>query len=1119
MAVSSGVSHRFWLTVLALLLPALALAACSGRSKAEKLHAQGNLFYKNHQYYKAIQKYEEGLKLQPDHLGLLAECADAYLKTGKPEESIRYGEKIVALDPKNAKAWLLMGQAHLALARGKAAQSEGGEKKLDPLELGKAAEIATQLTRAKPDSPEGLLLQAHIDQLNGQWRSAERLFGKVLEQTPNNLIALLGMADTAIAQKQYAKAETLARRAVKAEASPQPAALNALALSLALQQRYDEAYGVIEPSISEANKEPDAQFYLLAGNILLSQIRALSGDRPTSPTVLEGAQPPPVRRIETPAAAKAANPALTRATQRLGELSARMKAHYPSIPESYYFRSISFELQGNLDEAIHNMEQACTHAPNTKPFRLTLALLHVKKKEYAKARQELLTLLGDFPGDFDAQIRLAQCYAAEGSYEEAIELLRGLRLEHPQSGEVKETLGKVLVLTSEPKSVDEGIALLAETGATDKMPGGRPLLAAQASLREAAKLAQAGQGAPANAKYKEAEGLFKEVLRLQPGNLAAELKISDLAVRRGDLFTALEHARNAARIDPQYQPIKARIFARLGQVDSARRIYNDLLKDNTNAVGYELAIADLDLQERHNEDALSHYRELVNKYPTDARPVQHLAVALERSDRRAEAVKLLYDGLNRFPEELTLRLTLAQMQLKNNQPAETAKLMAIAIQKLETRASGLRTQPEAEPAMVQARRSLASLYYELALAEILADQIEPAEAHTAKMIEDDPTLKTQGGILLAIIALEAHQGALAVSFLKGLPKDSFKEVPALAILSSLAALAAGDGAQARAAIEQQPGLNPHMLVLYGRMLEKNPPEALAAVARPLGLQVYLAMRPDFNLSAKAKADEALKILPGDPFVLTRKAEALQVLGQTTEALAAYQQVARAMPDFAPALAAQADLHLALSEPARVRGDRAKAEEETLQAIELYRQTLQKAPRDAQILGKLANLQQSRGQLAEANQLFRQAIGIDPNNWNAYNNLAWDLAEANQLDEAAQWAEKALKLAPEMGGVQDTLGWIELKRGHLERAIELFGKASRSLPNDPEVRYHLALADQKKGLKAEAVAELEAIALATPKYAKIEEVRSMLEQLNPQSEILVPKSDPSTTAKRAGAARP
>ena len=1081
-------AHRVIAGILAFcaLFTVIFSASCSGRSKADKLHTEGVILSKARQYYKAVTKFEDALKLQPNRPDTLVECADIYLKTEKFDLAAKYAEKAIGIAPDNVNAYLISGQAHLALARKPSAELDAAPV-IDQAEMARAVETVAKLQKIKPDSIEGILLQGRVDQMNGNLDSARRLFQLVADKSSGkNMTALLGMTEALLASRKFTEAEKVARQAVALENPANSAALNDLALSLALQEKFDAAYELLAPLVSDKNKQPVVTHYLLAGRILLTQVDSLTGA--TSSTT----------HTKAPASAED----FKRATERLAKLGGIMKAYFPAMPESFFFRAVSYQLANDIPNAVQQFEQACAKAPEEKRFRLALVLAHMKNKNYSSARQELRTVLRSSPGDRDAQLRMAQCYALEGSFDESIDLLRNLVVDQPTNKSYQEALGKVLVLTSEKEKVKEGMDLLSRiSGSSTMAPGNREMMLADATLKEGEKLSAAGKNKEAGDRIIEAERLLLEAARQQPKNSLPELKLSDLAVRRGDLISGLLHARKAAAIDPQFESLEARFFARLGQLDVARAYYVRLLQANEGALGYQLAIADLDIKMGRVDQARKSFEEMIRKHREDPRPYLHLALLIGQPEDVAEAVKFINVSLAGNPESITMRLGLAQVLLKSNKIDEAIKVLAAMAISLQSKVTTLQAQKGLESSAAQATALLAQLDLKLALAELLAGKAAEAARHADEARQKAPKLAVHTNLIKAVARLyDKNIGAAQADTVA--PGEKSEGTPASSpLVASLAFVKAGDATKAASAVEGQISIQPGTRVLYARMLQKTPVAKLGEAAGDLALLVTLTQYPEFAANSIALADRLLQALPGEPFVMSIKADTLQALGGIDEALAILEAVHKTAPEYGPVLLAQTDLQMLLAERAQGQGNAGEAGRHQGLAAAACRAYLEISPKDAQACEKMGTILQTAGKIQEADAMYRKAIEIDPGRWSAYNNLAWNLAEANRLDEAAQMGSKALAGAPADGGVQDTVGWIELKRKNADRAVELLTQASLRLPNNPEVRFHLSQAFQLKGNKDRALAELEAIVLATPQYARIQEVRDTIRQLNPHSEVL------------------
>ena len=72
------------------------LCSCSKSSKAEKLHDQGVLFYNHHKYFKAVEKLEAALEINPKQLKTITLCGDAYLKAGILRQEARADAEHIA---------------------------------------------------------------------------------------------------------------------------------------------------------------------------------------------------------------------------------------------------------------------------------------------------------------------------------------------------------------------------------------------------------------------------------------------------------------------------------------------------------------------------------------------------------------------------------------------------------------------------------------------------------------------------------------------------------------------------------------------------------------------------------------------------------------------------------------------------------------------------------------------------------------------------------------------------------------------------------------------------------------------------------------------------------------
>jgi Tfp pilus assembly protein PilF len=64
-----------------------------------------------------------------------------------------------------------------------------------------------------------------------------------------------------------------------------------------------------------------------------------------------------------------------------------------------YQRGLSYAKQGDMDKAIHDVEQAVSMKPNYKIARRLLALLYKEAKQIQKSKEQLLYILTNISPD------------------------------------------------------------------------------------------------------------------------------------------------------------------------------------------------------------------------------------------------------------------------------------------------------------------------------------------------------------------------------------------------------------------------------------------------------------------------------------------------------------------------------------------------------------------------------------------------------------------------------------------------------------------------------------------------------------------------------------------------
>lgn len=1108
--------HILRLCMLLTLTPLLVLTACSSRDRADKLYEEGKLFFKHGKYYKAIEKLEDAREARPAdapvHVPTLSLLADAYLNTDKPEVAIEIAEDVIALrgedEPIDAFAgvYLTLGRAYMAQAGQNATLSDQGETELDSAALEKAAEIIDRLRAENPDGVEGLLLQAQLDYMNRRTDAAERLYRKALEIEPGNAFANLGLIDLLLIRGELDEAEERSRLLLDEDNPLRPRAVSKVAQVLLRRKEFDEAYKLLEPYIGPENTEPILMHHLVAGQVLLYHLVELerAGDATTTATLARMASADEPEALEGEAGEGRMSEQTRQVprgevVERLVNLGKVMKGRYPTIPQSFFFRGVSYQMQEDTEEAIRHYERAVSIAPGSRRMRMALVMALMREDQYPEARQQLRVLLRDYPRDREARTRLAQCLTLEGSPDEALPELRALQAEDPGDERVRRILAKTLTLSEDPENVEQGLQMMADMVGPLSTEN-ENMIRAETQLRTGRQMMRRGELQEANDRLTEAEQLYEQTLRENPDNHAARLRLAELGMQRRDYFTAFRHIVRLAEIEPNYRGMKARMYWLLGQYGNAAREYQELVAERPEAIGHRLTLARVYEQRDQRSRTREMLEQLIEEHPGDARAYIEMARLLSSEDGAVQApIEFLQEHRARFPDHKSYHLVLARLLNRAGRANEAVPIYQNQAEGALEEMLVARAQGAPEASLQEMRNRLAPIYAEWAAAALLAEQ--PAVAiEAARQGRDLETpLDGQLAALQAIAQATDGQTREALDTIQSIERSNMTGMP---LIVALLVAAHGDLDQARTLLagdeDGARGLDrvpSGQLRLYRRMLETQPPDLLKSTAPRLAFQVYVGARPLLARPATRLAEALLQQMPDEPVVLIRKAEALLLQGELDAALSDYRRVEELMPEFVQAIMVQSDVRIGLAKRAARQGlgDDASAERE--EAEKLLQRCLKLAPENPDALGKLAAMKQDEGALEEANELYRQLLEVsaddDQRRWLVANNLAYNLAEQGELDEAARYAGMALEIAPQNGGLLDTVGWIELKRGNVAEALEKLKVASRRLPNHPEVRHHLAEAYLANGDVDLAIEEWRGITLATPEYERIDEVRASL----------------------------
>jgi Flp pilus assembly protein TadD len=241
------------------------------------------------------------------------------------------------------------------------------------------------------------------------------------------------------------------------------------------------------------------------------------------------------------------------------------------------------------------------------------------------------------------------------------------------------------------------------------------------------------------------------------------------------------------------------------------------------------------------------------------------------------------------------------------------------------------------------------------------------------------------------------------------------------------------------------------------------------------LQLSLSMRPDLTAARLLLADvletakrpaaalEALRpVTASDPLVAVvqlRRAMIEDVLGQTAEATALLEDLARTYSD--------------RPEPLAQAGDMLRRKSRFAEAVTVYDRAVARlgTPSRANwpLFYERGVAYERSGDWTRAESDFQYALKLAPDQPSILNYLGYAWVERNQnLDQARQMIQRAVDQQPNDGAFVDSLGWVLLRRGDAAGALKNLQHAVELQSEDPVINGHLgdALAANGRWREAE-----------------------------------------------------
>ena len=113
------------------------------------------------------------------------------------------------------------------------------------------------------------------------------------------------------------------------------------------------------------------------------------------------------------------------------------------------------------------------------------------------------------------------------------------------------------------------------------------------------------------------------------------------------------------------------------------------------------------------------------------------------------------------------------------------------------------------------------------------------------------------------------------------------------------------------------------------------------------------------------------------------------------------------------------------------------------------------PEDEDLFYEYAQFLDFAGDPKQALEVMEQVIKLQPDHAGALNYVGYTWAEQKiNLDKAFVYISRAVDLKPDNGYIRDSLGWVYFQQGKLEEALKAMQQAVELSPDDPAVLDHL-----------------------------------------------------------------
>jgi putative PEP-CTERM system TPR-repeat lipoprotein len=687
---------------------------------------------------------------------LLAGCAHGgnldvghkYQDQGKYRAAYIEAKKTLQHNNKDGNAWLLLGRSALMLGDPKNALADLGHAKANgvpqsrwAVPMARALLVTRQykklLQTVSTDPSYPTDVQAQVDVLRGdahrglgQSGPARQAYQAALKLHPHNPLALVGLAQLAIADGDIDSANRYLQQALTA-APDNPQVLVAQGDFAFGSHDFAHAESAYQKALEHKHPKwlPQQRFYALAR---LANVR--------------------VQRNQLDKALAT--------IQRLEKIS-------PQQPYPHYLHAVVLYKQGHLADAVSQLQRVLKVAPDNEQAQFLLGAVNYAQGHYSQAEMFFSNVMGMDQSNTSARKMLALTLYREGRSHQALDTLRPAMSGSPTKAALLAVLQRAAAQRPELPGKNHSGTIASPAAAGPFARAGQALASGNES--QAIRLLKAMPASGASTEVHRNSLLVLSYLRAKRPDQALKL-VSGYAK---------QHPRSsAARV------LYGTTLVAAGKRRQARAEYSQALKLDPKDVAALLSLGSLDSLEGHYDQASARYHSVLKQHPHNAAAMTELARLAMRQGDNAGAIKWFKQAIAAAPQSPTAYVGLVLLYShsgKFKQAVATAKQLdqadpdnPVALNMLGATELSAGHHSEALKALQKAVHlapKVPGYRTNLARAQILNKDIDGAKTNLDQVIKADPEQVT-AVTLRAFLKLQNHDLPGAIALAKALQQHT-----------------------------------------------------------------------------------------------------------------------------------------------------------------------------------------------------------------------------------------------------------------------------------------------------------------------------------------------------------